>query len=180
MGDKILIVDDDREIREVLRVLLAGEGFDVAEAASGEEALALLEDWGGAVELVVLDVMLGGLGGYQVCLRLRERWNVPVLFLTAKSRESDLTMGYASGGDDYLAKPFSYPELLARVKGLIRRYQVYRGKPEAAAEEAEWCGLRVCLTDNMVWRNDRELDLTETEYRILRLLVEHQGKIFSL
>ena len=180
MADKILIVDDDEEIREVLRVLLTGEGFDVAEASGGEEALSCLEAWGGGVELVILDVMMEGLGGYQVCLRLRERWNVPVLFLTAKSRESDLTMGYASGGDDYLAKPFSYPELLARVKGLLRRYQVYKGKPEAAAEEAEWCGLRVNLTSNMAWRSDMELDLTETEYRILRLLVEHQGKIFSL
>ena len=168
MADKILIVDDDEEIREVLRVLLTGEGFDVAEASGGEEALACLEAWGGGVELVILDVMMEGLGGYQVCLRLRERWNVPVLFLTAKSRESDL------------AKPFSYPELLARVKGLLRRYQVYKGKPEAAAEEAEWCGLRVNLTSNMAWRSDMELDLTETEYRILRLLVEHQGKIFSL
>ena len=180
MADKILIVDDDEEIREVLRVLLTGEGFDVAEASGGEEALAYLDGCNGGVELVILDVMMEGLGGYQVCLRLRERWNVPVLFLTAKSRESDLTMGYASGGDDYLAKPFSYPELLARVKGLLRRYQVYKGKPEAAAEEAEWCGLRVNLTSNMAWRSDMELDLTETEYRILRLLVEHQGKIFSL
>ena len=147
MADKILIVDDDEEIREVLRVLLTGEGFDVAEASGGEEALACLEAWGGGVELVILDVMMEGRGGYQVC---------------------------------YLAKPFSYPELLARVKGLLRRYQVYKGKPEAAAEEAEWCGLRVNLTSNMAWRSDMELDLTETEYRILRLLVEHQGKIFSL
>ena len=160
MADKILIVDDDEEIREVLRVLLTGEGFDVAEASGGEEALAYLDGCNGGVELVILDVMMEGLGGYQVCLRLRERWNVPVLFLTAKSRESDLTMGYASGGDDYLAKPFSYPELLARVKGLLRRYQVYKGKPEAAAEEAEWCGLRVNLTSNMAWRSDMELDLT--------------------
>ena len=105
---------------------------------------------------------------------------MPVLFLTAKSRESDLTMGYSSGGDDYLVKPFSYPELLARVKGLLRRYQVYKGKPEEAREEAEWCGLRLNLRSNLVWRNDREIDLTETEYRILRLLLQNQGKIFSL
>ena len=72
MADKILIVDDDEEIREVLRVLLTGEGFDVAEASGGEEALACLEAWGGGVELVILDVMMEGLGGYQVCLRLRE------------------------------------------------------------------------------------------------------------
>lgn len=180
MSDKILIVDDDGEIRDVLRILLTGEGFEVSEAAGGEEALDYLEAHQGQIDLVILDVMLEGISGYHVCLQLREKWNVPVLFLTAKSRESDLTMGYSSGGDDYLVKPFSYPELLARVKGLLRRYQVYRGKPEAAREEAEWCGLRVSLTSNMVWRNDRELDLTDTEWRILRLLVQHRGKIFSM
>ena len=178
--DKILIVDDDQEIREVLRILLTGEQFQVAEAAGGEEALQYLEGHPGEVDLVILDVMMEGVSGYHVCVQLREKWNVPVLFLTAKSRESDLTMGYSSGGDDYLVKPFSYPELLARVKGLLRRYQVYRGKPDAVREEAEWCGLRVGLESNMVWRNDREIDLTDTEWRILRLLVQNKGKIFSM
>ncbi|MCY0530938.1 response regulator transcription factor, partial [Klebsiella pneumoniae] len=153
MGNQILVVDDDAEIREVLRVLLSSEGFQVVQAGSGEEALAYLERTGGGVDPVILDVMMEGLSGYHVGLRLRERWNVPVLFLTAKSQDSDLTMGYSSGGDDYLSKPFSYPELLARVKGLMRRYQVYKGKPEAA-QEAEWCGLRVNLRGNMVWRRD--------------------------
>ena len=180
MGNQILVVDDDGEIREVLRVLLTSEGFEVAQAGSGEEALDYLERTGGGADLVILDVMMEGLSGYHVCLRLRERWNVPVLFLTAKSQESDLTMGYSSGGDDYLSKPFSYPELLARVKGLMRRYQVYKGKPEAAAQEVEWCGLRVNLRGNLVWRRDEEIDLTETEYRILRLLMENRGVIFSL
>ena len=178
--DKILIVDDDQEIREVLRILLTGEQFQVAEAAGGEEALQYLEGHPGEVDLVILDVMMEGVSGYHVCVQLREKWNVPVLFLTAKSRESDLTMGYSSGGDDYLVKPFSYPELLARVKGLLRRYQVYRGKPDAVREEAEWCGLRVGLESNMVWRNDREIDHTDTEWRILRLLVQNKGKIFSM
>lgn len=180
MSDKILIVDDDREIRDVLRILLTSEHFEVAEAGSGEEALRYLEEHQGEVDLVILDVMMEGISGYHVCLRLREKWNVPVLFLTAKSKESDLTMGYSSGGDDYLVKPFSYPELLARVKGLMRRYQVYRGKPEQAREEAEWGGLRVSLKGNMVWLNDREVDLTDTEWRILRLLIQNQGKIFSM
>ena len=180
MSDKILVVDDDEEIRDVLRILLTGERFEVAEAGSGEEALRYLAEHAGEVDLVILDVMMEGISGYHVCLRLREEWNVPVLFLTAKSKESDLTMGYSSGGDDYLVKPFSYPELLARVKGLLRRYQVYRGKPEAHRDEAEWCGLRVGLTGNMAWRNDRELDLTDTEWRILRLLLQHRGKIFSM
>ena len=179
MGEtaKLLLVDDDPEIREVARVLLESEGFQVMEAASGEEALQVFTP---DVDLLILDVMMQGLSGYQVCARIREHWNAPILFLTAKTRDTDLMTGFSAGGDDYLTKPFSYIELLARVKGLLRRYQVYRGKPEAVQEEAEWCGLRVNLTSNMAWRSDMELDLTETEYRILRLLVEHQGKIFSL
>lgn len=121
----ILVVDDEEEIRHVLRVLLESEGFLVTEAASGEEALAkFVPD----TDLVILDVMMPGISGYQVCLRLRERWNVPILFLTAKTQDSDLTMGYSSGGDDYLAKPFSYPELMARVKGLLRRSTCTRGR----------------------------------------------------
>ena len=173
----ILVVDDEEEIRHVLRVLLESEGFLVTEAASGEEALAkFVPD----TDLVILDVMMPGISGYQVCLRLRERWNVPILFLTAKTQDSDLTMGYSSGGDDYLAKPFSYPELMARVKGLLRRYHVYKGKAEDEAEEyAEWRGLRLCRTRNEVWRAGRQLNLTEKEYRLLRLLLLHHGKIFS-
>jgi two-component system OmpR family response regulator len=178
MENKILIVDDDSEIREVVRILLAGEHFQVAEAASGQEALDWME--GHETDLVILDVMMEGMSGYQMCLRLREKWNVPVLFLTAKSQESDLTFGYSSGGDDYLVKPFSYPELLARVKGLLRRYQVYRGKPESVRTELEWRGLRVSQDSNMVWRGERELDLTDTEWRILRLLLKNRGKIFSM
>lgn len=181
MRDRILVVDDDAEIREVLRILLAGEGFEVLETSGGEQALQYLEESGGDVDLVILDVMMEGLSGYQVCLRLRQRWNVPVLFLTAKSQESDLTLGYSSGGDDYLVKPFSYTELLARVKGLLRRYQVYKGKPEQEPGAfAEGRGLRVSLESNMVWKGDAEVDLTDTEWRILRLLLRYRGKIFSL
>ena len=173
----ILVVDDEEEIRHVLRVLLESEGFLVTEAASGEEALAkFVPD----TDLVILDVMMPGISGYQVCLRLRERWNVPILFLTAKTQDSDLTMGYSSGGDDYLAKPFSYPELMARVKGLLRRYHVYKGKAEDEAEGyAEWRGLRLNCERNEAWRAGRQLNLTEKEYRLLRLLLLHHGKIFS-
>ena len=137
---KLLLVDDDPEIREIARVLLEGEGFTVTEAASGEEALAAFSP---DTDLVILDVMMPGISGYQVCLRLRERWNVPILFLTAKTQDSDLVMGFSSGGDDYLSKPFSYSELIARVKGLLRRYQVYKGKTDTELGQfIEWRGLR--------------------------------------
>lgn len=173
----ILVVDDEEEIRHVLRVLLESDGFEVTEAASGEEALARFTP---DTDLVILDVTMPGISGYQVCLCLRERWNVPILFLTARSQDSDLTMGYSSGGDDYLSKPFSYPELMARVKGLLRRYHVYKGKADSVVEQyAEWRGLRISCERNEAWRDGRQLNLTEKEYQLLRLMLLHHGKIFS-
>ena len=173
----ILVVDDEEEIRHVVKVLLESEGFTVTEAASGEEALARFT---ADTDLVILDVKMPGISGYRVCLRLRERWNVPILFLTAKTQESDLTMGYSSGGDDYLAKPFSYPELMARVKALLRRYQVYKGKIDSGVDQyTEWRGLRLNCERNEVWMAGRQLNLTEKEYRLLRLMLLHHGKIFS-
>lgn len=175
--EKILVVDDDAQIREIVRVLLESEGYSVTEAESGEAALSLLDS---EISLVILDVMMPGLSGYQTCLKLRESSNVPVLFLTAKSCDSDLTMGFSSGGDDYLSKPFSYAELLARVKGLLRRYNSY-GNPRPGEGERllELGGLSVHPSVNRVRRDGEELSLTDKEYQILRLMLRHRGKIFS-
>lgn len=116
MAQKILFADDDPEIREVLRLLLSSEGYEVSEASSGSELLEKLDD---GVDLVILDVMMPGLGGYAACAEIRTRSAVPVLFLTAKSQDSDKTMGFSVGGDDYLVKPFSYSELISRVKAML-------------------------------------------------------------
>ena len=118
--ETILVVDDDPEIREIVRILLESDGYLPIEAQDGHAALSALSD---SVDLVILDIMMEGMSGYQVCSKIRERSNVPILFLTAKSKDSDLTLGFSVGADDYLAKPFSYAELLARVKGLLRRYK---------------------------------------------------------
>ena len=101
---RIMVVDDDKEIREVISVLLSNENFEVIEAASGEDALELLT---ANVDLIILDVMMPGISGYRVSRMIRESSNVPILFLTARTQSSDLVLGYSSGGDDYLAKPFS-------------------------------------------------------------------------
>lgn len=174
---KIMIVDDDQEIREIVRTLLESEGFVTIEAADGETALSTFSD---DIKLVILDIMMSGLSGYQVCLKIRERSNVPVLFLTAKSKDSDLTLGFSSGGDDYLAKPFSYAELLARVKGLLRRYQTYKGKSEFDEETPlEWKGIVLFQDRNEAYKDGKELTLTDKEYQILRLMLKYRGKLFS-
>ena len=122
---KILIADDDPEIREVLRLLLTGEGYQVIEAENGEAALEKLDS---SIDLVILDVMMPGTTGYAACAEIRKQSAVPVLFLTAKSQDSDKSMGFSVGGDDHLVKPFSYSELVSRVKAMLRRYYVYGAK----------------------------------------------------
>ena len=175
---KIMIVDDDFEIREIVSVLLSDEGFEVIEADCGNTALEILT---ADIDLMIMNIMMPGLSGYQVSKKIREKSNIPILFLTAKTENSDLLMGYSSGGDDYLIKPFSYSELIARVKGLLRRYLVYQGKkiPSRKEEYIEYGKLRVDCCRNMAWKDERELDLTLTEYRILRLLLSYPKKIFS-
>ena len=131
---KILLADDDPEIREVLRLLLTSEGYETAEASSGEQLLDLLDD---TADLVILDVMMPGMGGCAACAEIRKRSAVPVLFLTAKGQDSDKTLGFSVGGDDYLVKPFSYTELISRVKAMLRRYCVSGAKQRSEEHTSE-------------------------------------------
>lgn len=176
--ERVLIVEDDADIREGVRILLESEGYCVTEAENGRKGLELL---GGATDLVVLDVMMPGMSGLRTCEEIRKVSNVPVLFLTAKAQESDKLIGLMAGGDDYLPKPFSYAELLGRVKALLRRYRVYMGK--AAETEAEPYlergGVRIHETFNEVYVDGTERALSEIEYHILLLMMQHPGKIFS-
>ena len=181
MAGKILIIDDDRDITQIIRILLEGEGFETCTAYSGAQALASLDE---TVELIILDIMMPGMSGLRVCEELRKSSTVPILFLTAKSQESDKLLGLTAGGDDYLAKPFSFAELSARVKALLRRYCVYLGKEQAPQKPRnttlEAHGVRLALDCNRVWVDEREVDLTETEYKILRLLMQNPQRIYSI
>ncbi|HWR24575.1 MAG TPA: response regulator transcription factor [Feifaniaceae bacterium] len=173
----VLVVDDDNEIRELVETLLQSEGYRVIQAPGGKQAIDLMTE---SIDLVVLDVMMPEMSGYKVCSAIRESYNVPILFLTAKGMDSDLVMGYSSGGDDYLTKPFSCAELIARVKGLLRRYHVYKGKEEPERGRFYTCGsLRVHCDFNEVTKDDEEINLTELEYQLLRLMMQYQGKVFT-
>lgn len=174
----ILVVDDDPEIREVLRLLLTGEGYRVIEADSGDTALELLNS---SVDLVILDVMMPGLNGYAACAEMRKNSAVPILFLTAKAQDSDKSMGFSVGGDDYLVKPFSYSELISRVKAMLRRYCVYGAKAAEQSNLIRCCGTIEIDPDQCLVRvNEEEVSLTSTEYGILYLLASHPKKIFTV
>ena len=178
----ILIIEDDEDIREGIRILFSGENYRITEAGSGEEGLRLFS---GDIDLVILDIMMSGISGLKTCEEIRRISNVPVLFLTAKSQESDKLIGFMAGGDDYLVKPFTYSELLARTKALLRRYTVYKGKDATGESEYDEEGyiirrsLRVSTTYNEVFRDGRKIELSEIEYRMLLLMMKNPGRIFS-
>ena len=163
-GANILVVDDDDDIREIVHILLAREGFTVREAANAEQALRRLDP---LPDLVILDVMMPGLSGIELCREIRTKAMMPILFLSAKTRDVDKAEGLANGGDDYLIKPFSALELTSRVKALLRRSMVYQPQTAAAPPQTV-----AALAGN-------PLTLTETEAQLLRLLAQHRGDVLS-
>lgn len=178
---KILVIEDDDDIREGVSVLLTSEDYKVVGAANGPDGLALLDE---DCDLVILDVMMPKMSGIDCCREIRARRSmVPVLFLSAKTKESDKALGLLSGGDDYLAKPFSYVELLARVKALLRRYHIYQGSEAHAANNPEPTIIRgtfrLDLAAGTVTIGSLPVDLTDTEYKLLSFLARHPGAIFS-
>ena len=179
MKGVVLIVEDDPDIMDVITILLRREGFSVLQADNGQKALEQISK---APDLIILDVMLPDLDGYEVCRRIREITLAPVLFLTAKGGLHEKTEGFNAGGDDYLVKPFFQEELLARIRALLRRYREYRGKDQQEPEEQylELAGLRVNKEFNEVTKNGREIEMTDIEYRILKLLMQYRNKIFSI
>ena len=180
MRQRILLIEDDKDIREGIRILLESEQYSITEAENGKRGLDLLDD---RTMLVILDVMMPGMSGLRTCEEIRKVSSVPVLFLTAKSQESDKLIGLMAGGDDYLTKPFSYAELLGRVKSLIRRYTVYNNGSTAEAERSEGyiekAGLRLNENFNQAYVEGKEVELSNYEYRILMLMMQHEGKVFS-
>ncbi|MBT9775652.1 response regulator [Clostridium sp. MCC353] len=177
MGQKVLIADDSQDIIEILQILLTGEGYEVITASDGDEAVRLADE---TIDLIILDVMMPLKSGYVACAEIRQKTMAPILFLTAKMQDSDKAMGFSAGGDDYLTKPFSYSELLSRVKSLIRRYCVYQGKGTVSNSS------RLCLGELAVDKDTRtvtlegkEVYLTAREYGILVLMMENRRKVFS-
>lgn len=174
---RILFADDDPEIREVVNILLKKEGYEVIEACNGEEAVEKTDK---DIDLIILDVMMPGRSGVSACVEIRKITSAPILFLTAKSQDSDKALGFAAGGDDYLVKPFSGVELTARVGAMLRRYCVYRGKEtNEAVEVIRLPGLLIRTGINDVEKDGERVILTDIEYRILLLLAQNRKKTFT-
>lgn len=169
----ILIVDDDPGIRTVVRLLLEARGYTVEEAASGYEAIDMLSREL-KPDLIILDIMMPGMSGVEACTSLRELTNAPVLFLTAKTQEQDKLRAYANGGDDFLGKPFSQAELLAKIQSLLRRYMIYKGKTSTDGR------LQLDRRSRTVIKNGESVELTDLELSILSYLLGRKGRAVSV
>ena len=168
---KILIVDDDAHIRELVKVFLTNEGFDIAEASDGVDALKKLE--GLKADLVILDVMMPNMDGWELCRRLREVYDIPVLMLTAKGETSQRLKGFQLGTDDYLVKPFEPLELVARVKALLKRYRI------ATSQSVQVGELAMDRKIYQVTVNGENLTLPLKEFELLFKLASSPGRTFS-
>lgn len=177
MNDKIriLAVDDEPDLRSLLYILLTNKGYDVIEAANGEEAVRTMQQ-NPSVDLVIMDIMMPGLSGVEACAKIREFSAVPMLFLTAKSQIPDKMEAFDAGGDDYLAKPFSQHELMMRVESLTRRYRVYKGKRDDMDGER----LQMDEAHGCVRIDGKIVDLTDKEYSILNFFYQHRGQILDV
>ena len=171
---RILIVDDDPDIRKVLHLLLK-DNYIVAEAGDGPTAIEYIVN-NPDTDLIVLDVMMPGMSGIEACSEIRMHSNAPILFLTAKSAEEDRVSAYQSGGDDFLSKPFSQAELLAKIRSLLRRFHEYRGK-QASVLTID--NLELDFANHSVKSNGEPVVLTDTEYNILEYLVKNRGTIVT-
>lgn len=172
----VLVVDDEKEIRDAIDIYLRGEEIKVIKAGDGIEALELLES--NQIHLIILDIMMPKLDGIKTCLKIRESKNIPIIMLSAKSEDSDKILGLNVGADDYITKPFNNLELVARVKSQLRRYD----KP-LEIEDQGVINVRDLVVDTLLKKitlRGEEIKATATEYKILYLLVSNLGRIFSI
>ena len=175
----ILIADDEKEIRDILKLLLTGEGYEVLAAENGQEVLDFASE---EIDLYILDVNMPKLSGFMAAAEIRKSYDTPIIFLTAYSTESDKVMGFSAGADDYIVKPFSNMELLMRVKAILRRSSPATSiqMPKIPKNQIPFGDLVLDCDNQSVLRESQVITLTYTEFKILELLVTHKKKIYSL
>lgn len=174
---RILVVDDEVDIRKIVRLLLQKNGFSVIEASNGAMALEAVNEHD--VDLIIMDIMMPKMSGVEATSEIRKLSTVPILFLTAKSLDADKEKAYLSGGDDYLVKPFSSTELVLRVESLLRRYIVYKGKKESDEIVALPCGIEANVGQRIVVKNGEIVALRDKESEIFFFLLSRRGEILE-
>lgn len=173
----ILICDDDRDIVSALDIYLSSEGYSTVRAYDGLEAIAAVE--GGDIQLILMDVMMPGLDGIRTTAKLRERHNIPIILLTAKSEDTDKILGLNIGADDYITKPFNPIEVIARVKSQLRRYTTLGGRDKPGDSVIRNGGIAMDDGAKAVTVDGEPVSLTPIEYNILKLLLQSPGRVYS-
>lgn len=177
MKSKIAVVDDEKDIRDILEVYLNNEGYDVYKVSSGEDALKLLENE--EIHLMILDIMMPGMDGMELCRKVREKSNVPILMLSAKSQSMDKIQGILTGADDYMVKPFEPIELIVKVKALLRRTYYFNNTAASSKDIITTGSVVINKNTHKVLVNNEEIILTAKEFDILFLLSSNKGIVFS-
>ncbi|ANC77619.1 response regulator transcription factor [Fictibacillus nanhaiensis] len=178
MQSRVLIVDDDSDIRNLISVYLENEGMYTVQSENAIDALAQLEKKD--FDLIILDIMMPKMDGIQACMRIRQERNMPIIMLSAKSEDMDKIQGLAAGADDYLSKPFNPLELMARVKSQLRRYRKYNQDTDSSREFIEIGDLKINTETRQVWVRGKDVRLTPKEFSILELLALNKGIVMSI
>jgi DNA-binding response OmpR family regulator len=173
MGTRILAVEDDERIRAAVKLALEDEGWTVAEAATGEDALTQFQQE--PSDVVLIDIMLPGIDGFEVCRSIRRTSDVPIVMVTARADTHDVVAGLEAGADDYLTKPFAPKELSARIRALLRRART----SEVSSPHLRFGDLEIVPEEGVVRRNGKDVHLTKTEFRVLVELAQNPGRVFS-
>lgn len=174
----ILVVDDEKEIRDLIEIYLVNEGYTVVKASNGLEALKVLERQ--EVDLIILDIMMPNMDGMELCMKIRKDKDMPIIMLSAKNEDMDKIMGFTTGADDYVTKPFNPLELIARVKSHLRRYTKQSVVQDKQKDIIEIDDLSIDSSTHRVKVGDREVKLTPMEFDILLLLAKNKGMVFSI
>lgn len=177
MPEKILIVDDEREIADLIELYLKNENYTVFKFYTAVEALKCIDTT--EIDLAILDIMLPDINGFVLCQKIREKHTYPVIMLTAKDEEMDKITGLTLGADDYITKPFRPLEMTARVKAQLRRYKKYNIGYTDEKDVLSHAGLEMNIKTHEVFQNQKPLTLTPTEFLILKILIEEKGKVVS-
>lgn len=178
MKNTILVVDDEAEIRNLLEIYLSNEGYEVIKASNGEEAIEIVNSKD--IKLIVLDVMMPKMDGIETCKRIREKMNIPILMLSAKSEDMDKIQGIMTGADDYITKPFNPLEITVRVKALLRRAYYFNNREDNTRDNIITIeSLKIDKSKHIISVDDSEIQLTSREFDILYLLASNRGKVFS-